>query len=352
MIPYFASRYECSQSGTRIVGVDCEQCRCRYFYELTRIGIGSATAPYGLWSGYAEISSKEQSAQELQARLIEEAELVPCPRCQWINEALVEGYRLSRYRWALPLGAGIAFFGTVAALIAVSFLQLGPPADRGAVPYVLIIGPAVSVVIGGLIVLVRNFLRSRIQPNHSFPAPPKLPAGVPPALLVHEATQTLHPVVCHEVSATGECEWFDFQIGRHRLPKCCSHCLNEASDKHVWTHPITVAVQLSVPRCADCKRRSRGVYLRAWCLAFPVSLAIGIGLLLIARLNDDFFWILAGCWVLICLAAAAFYASARSAPVSLRIVDRSRGILRLKFRNPGYRPETIWTAQSHTAGPD
>lgn len=349
MIPYFASRFETSQTGTQLAGVECEQCRCQYYYELTRIGSGTATAAYGLGKTSAEASSQLQSEVELQERLSEEAELVPCPECHWINTELVEGYRRSRYRWAVPLAAGIAFCGTVAALISAAFLWNGLAADRGALPYVLIGGPGISIAIGAVIVLIRNLLRSRIRPNHAFPAPPKVPPGVPPALLLDEATQTLHPVEGEAASASGECEWYDFQIGRHQLPPCCCQCMNEAADEHVWKHPVTVAVELTLPRCADCRRKSAREYLLAWLVGFAVCSAIGIGLLLALVSDVDFFWILAVCHVLVSLGVATFIASMRSAPASLKIVDRSRGILRLRFGNPEYRPESAWTDPSNAS---
>ncbi len=343
MIPYFSSRFEASQAGSRLASVECEQCKCQYFYELTCIGTGTATAPYGLGGTSDETSSQLQAAAELQERLTWEAELVACPQCHWINNELVEGYRQGRYRWAAPLAAGIAFFGTVAALISAAYLWFGPAVDLGALPYVLIGGPGISVAIGVAIVLVRNFLRSRIRPNRNFPAPPKVSPGVPPALLLDEATQTLKPVDQDVASNLGECEWHDFQIGRHQLPQCCCQCMNEASEEHVWKRPVTVAVELELPRCGECRGKSRSEYLRAWVVGVAVSLGIGIGALLMSGLEDDFFWILAVCHVLVSLGIAAFYASARSAPARLRIVDHSRGILQLRFRNAAYRPETVWT---------
>lgn len=119
--------------------------------------------------------------------------------------------------------------------------------------------------------------------------------------------------------------------------------MNEASDEHVWKHPVTVAVELSLPRCAECRRKSGKEYLLAWIVSLAVSLGTGIGALLMTGLDDEFFWILAVCHVLVSLGIAAFYASARSAPARLRIVDQSRGIVRLRFRNPAYRPESVWT---------
>lgn len=346
MIPYFSRQVASSHTGTRMTRVECEQCGCRYYYELTRIGVGSVSTPYGLMGAAAEESAKQQSSTELVERLADEAELVPCPQCHWINSELVSGYRLSRYRWVAPLALGIAFFGTVASLISAAFLWYGPPADRGALPYVLVGGPGISIALAGVMILIRNLLRSRILPNRNYPAAPHLPPGVPPALLLDEATKTFHPAVHDDASLPGECAWFDFQIGRHRLPNRCSQCLGEASSASTWTHPIAVAVELSVPRCADCKRKSKGESLMTWLVTFVTVAGAGLGVLLLFRLDELIFWILGGCHLLLSLACAAYCASVRSAPVRLKIVDSSRGVLRLRFRHPDYRPETVLTENS------
>ena len=352
MFTYFSRQFASSQTGTRLAGVECDQCGCRYFYELTRLGIGSVSTPYGMMAMSAEESAKLQSASELLLRLAEEAELVPCPECHWINSELVTGYRLSRYRWAGPLAIGIAFFGTIASLISAAFVWYGPPADHGALPYILIGGPGISIAIASLLVLTRNLLRSRILPNRNYPAEPRIPPGVPSALLLDEATETFHPVAGNDVPASSDREWFDYQIGRHRLPNCCSQCLGEAASESVWTHPITVAVQLSLPRCGACRRKSKGEYLIAWPLAFLVSAGAGLGLLLMIGLDEMIFWILGGCHILLSFGCAAYYASVQSGPVRLKIVDRSRGVLKLRFRHPGYRPETVWTEKSDVRNTD
>ncbi len=342
MFTYFSKQFAASQAATRIVGVNCEQCGCRYFYELTRIGIGAVSTPYGLMATAAAQSAEVQSAAELSVRLSNEAELVPCPRCHWINAELVAGYRLSQYHWMLPLAVSIAFCGIVASLISAAFIWSGPPVDHKALPYVLIGGPGISLVAGLLIVLVRTGLRAGIRPNRNFPARPVIPRGTPAALLLDEATETFHKVEEEDASPPGECQWFDFQIGRHRLRNCCSQCLGTASDDALWTFPVTVAVQLSVPRCVTCRKRSRGEYLLAWLFAFVVSSGTGIGLLLLLPIDELIFWILAGCHGLLSLGVAAYYGTVQSAPARVRVVDRSRGILRLRFRNPEYRPESVW----------
>jgi hypothetical protein len=137
MVAYFQKRVEAALVGQRVVSVECDKCDCRYFYELSRIGTGSGIAPYGVGTASATHSAQEQSQRELSGRLELEAELVPCPRCNWINDELVLGYRRGQYRRVGMFALGVASLGTIGSLICAWFVFSGPPADQGALPYLV-----------------------------------------------------------------------------------------------------------------------------------------------------------------------------------------------------------------------
>src|SRR5213079_1790864 len=98
MFLYYGKTFEAARAGECVVGVVCDKCGCQYYYELARIGTGASTASYGIGASRASQKSHDQSEIDLRRRLGMEAELVPCPRCNWINDELVQGYRLGRYR--------------------------------------------------------------------------------------------------------------------------------------------------------------------------------------------------------------------------------------------------------------
>src|SRR5262245_32162294 len=130
MFLYFGKTFHSATAGALTVGVQCEQCQCEYFYQLTRIGTGAGSAAYNLGQTSASARAENESRHDLERRLAEEAELVPCPRCQWINDELVRGYRLGRYRhWSKA-----ALFGSIIAiatcLFCAWFLYLTAPAER------------------------------------------------------------------------------------------------------------------------------------------------------------------------------------------------------------------------------
>src|SRR5665213_2105223 len=128
MFLFWEKRVDAEQGGGRVVRVECAKCGCEYFYELTRIGTGSRSVPYGIGVARATRSVQEQSKRDLTRRLATEAELVPCPQCNWINDDLVQGYRCGRYRSFGTLAIGIGVVGTALSLVAAWFISIGPGA--------------------------------------------------------------------------------------------------------------------------------------------------------------------------------------------------------------------------------
>lgn len=335
---YFDVAAHAAESGSRLAHVHCERCGCDYAYELARVGRGRTAAPYGIGLAAARQGAREQAEQQLAERLQSEAELVPCPKCHWINEDLVRGYRLSRYRLLGPMAAAVAFFGSVASLIGAWFVAIGPAADRGALPYFLYVGPAVFITIGTSILLVRNWWRSRIRPNRDFPLPPTLPAGTPPALILDGSRGQFVVVERAAMDQRNSDEWHEFQVGRHRLPELCCWCLHPSSPPDKFIQHLGPASHLDIPQCAICARRARRIYWSTWLLAVATTGLIAWITLVFAAIGVHEFWIVLGACVVLSMAGASFLASGLTAPVRVKVADDSRGILRLRFRNPGYQP--------------
>jgi hypothetical protein len=113
MFFYFARHFEAGAIGSRLVAVQCDKCGCEYSFELARVGSGSAQAPYGIGTKRAARTAEERAQRDLGKRLEHDAELVPCPKCAWINEELVSRYRRGRYRGWTKFAASIFLLGTV-----------------------------------------------------------------------------------------------------------------------------------------------------------------------------------------------------------------------------------------------
>src|SRR5271154_6989701 len=106
-----------TQLGQKLEPVTCEKCKTEFFYELTRVGVGKGSALYNIGQAGASHRARSAAAQDLNQRLNQEAELVPCPKCHWVNQDLVDRYRHRKYRRA-PLVIGIIMVvGFVASMI-------------------------------------------------------------------------------------------------------------------------------------------------------------------------------------------------------------------------------------------
>ncbi len=336
MFLYHGKTFESALGGKCVVGVVCDQCGGTYYYELARIGSGARTAPYGIGSSSASQKAEVQSQTDLARRLASEAELVPCPRCNWISDELLRGYRLARYRSVGKLAFALGLAGSILSLIIAWFIHLRSPLDRWLLPYFLIGGPATSAGMAMTLLLLRRWLRSRIQPNRDFPQEPTLPSGTPPALVMDEATRDLRPAKLASTPADG---CLDFQFARHLLPNLCSECLQTSSTDHVYPIRVTRLIQFVIPRCAECARKaarkSRGISLTVLILGLLTGGAMVLGM---AGASVELWIIIDSSLLLIVLllVLAAMVVAARTAPAKVVGRDRSRGVVRLRFRNPDY----------------
>ena len=345
---YFGREFHSTQTGDRLVGVACEKCECEYLYELARVGSGSGNAPYMIGIEEAAGRARNESIRDLAERLALEAELVPCPRCHWINEALVEGYRRGRYRRWGRAAAWIAGVGTIASMFSSWYIAQGPAADHGAWPYVLILGPIVSVALAMVPLLVRRGLRGRIRPNRYYPALPTLPRGTPLALIEHPASGALVP---QSSSREQPEEWIDFKIGRDRFPDACCVCLGPPSPKASYPRFMDVGVEMKIPLCPPCARGRKWRVRRIGLSITVLTLAAGCTILALSTSDEAVFWLLFG--GLACIAPGiGFLIAARIAdPYRFKLADSDRGIVPLWFRNAAF-PRMIAEARAESGESD
>jgi hypothetical protein len=156
---------------------------------------------------------------------------------------------------------------------------------------------------------------------------PKLPPGSPPALLLDEASGQLTPA--EPIFLGG---WLDFQVGRHHLPNLCCHCLQPPAPQHAYNLPLDGALKFEIPRCAACAQKYYRKSWRIWFLTVILGLLGGVPILALMNLQS-FFWLVFGASFLILCAVASIFALEK---VPGKVIDYSRGIVRLKFTNPEY----------------
>jgi hypothetical protein len=324
---YFGKHIQSTKAGARLVRVACARCECEYFYNLTRIGIGHGEAPYYIGVARATRSAEKGAQKDLERRLTREAELVPCPNCNWINDELVAGYRIVRYRFLGTLARVTLVIGII---LTVTFGTIGAFLDPAGLVYFLIL-PVGILLFAGAVYGLQFWMRSRIQPNRDFPLAPRLPPGSPPALRRHPETGALYRAKPPSVTILTAEDWCDFQLGRHQLPFVCCGCLQPASVAHGYN-----AVTLIVPRCQQCAADSKRTYWRVFYSVALTAWLVLAAVLLTFNLQAEEFWIFTSAAIVVALIVAAVVASRKTAPVKIASGDRSRGVIRLRFRNVNY----------------
>jgi len=331
-VHYHAKVINAERVGGRLVRVACTRCGCEYFYKFTRIGVGSAQAPYGLGVDRATRKANEKAQKDLDRRLGSEAELVPCPKCNWISDELVAGFRRGRYRDLGDAAGLIAAAGVVTGVILGVAIGVAAPA---ALPYVLII-PVGFLFVGGGLLLLRGWLRGRIRPNQDHPLPPKLPPGSPPALLKDPTSGALLAAKQEQPALDASQDWCDFQIGRHSWPLLCCGCLQPTTLDRGHRMNVTKTLRLTIPRCADCAHSAQQRYRRLLWNAVTVGVLATAAVVLPFNLDWLEFGLVSVGLLIVSLVISVVVARRMAAPAKIAGGDRSRGVVRLRFRNADY----------------
>ncbi len=323
--------------GKLCVGVKCDKCGGAYYYELSRIGSGAGTAIYGIGQGGARSDAEKNAVRALQERLASEAELVACPKCHWINEELITGFRQGRYRGLSTTGAIVAIIGVAISLICAGILYAGPAAERGAISYFLIGGPIASISFLLVTLFLQRWLRSRIQPNRDYPLPPAVPPGTPLALLRDEESGALIPAIKESGWQPDDDAPVEIQLGRHEFPEVCCRCLKSPDPNHAVKTKFSLAVNLVFPLCEACAKaisRRRRIICAAVTLVGLLLMALGLWA---AKLQKEEFWIFFVLSLVLAPTLGGIAAHMWERPVKGRVIDSARGIVRIHFRNRGYQ---------------
>jgi hypothetical protein len=335
MIIHWSKQINIEQIGKRVVRVQCSNCACEFFYKLIRVGVGTGTAPYSIGVARATRNAQKQANEDLERRLKSGAELVPCPNCLWINEELILAYRLGRYPNVGSFAVACAVIGTCVFLCLVWFYFVDPRAPRESLPYVLVGGTSFWLMAAGLIG-IRNFLRSRIQPNRFFPHAPKLPPGIPTALVIDASSGALVPAASNLPQSEFTNGWLDFRIGNDHLPKQCCDCLQNAPSGLGHNAQVSKTMYLEIPRCIDCARLVKRAYWRHWfTIATSGLFLVGATAALMGLRPPELWFIIGGAFIAL-LALASIVASISIRPVRVSGRETSRGVVKLRFRNPEY----------------
>ncbi len=342
-MPVFVGKvFTATEAGQRLESITCEKCGTAFHYELTRVGVGKGSAPYLLGQNSAANRAESAAKRNLTERLDQEAELVPCPKCHWVNQDLVDRYRRRLYRGAPLLIVIIVIAGFVAApILAAGLTEAFGYNSR--LPSIVMLGVMVVCLLSPAWVLLgRRQLRRRIDPNITYPRRPTVPPGTPPALVEERDPQTgdscMVPVAASNDDRMARSKWAMFRPGQVQLPGVCCMCLSPAPT--VYRSPLKVNdnSDVEVPLCEPCSAQLRR---RWWLVAATVGAAcVAVSAACAASFpHGD----TVGRWGLFgiigffgALIGGVVIASRVCRPYRMKVVDADRGIVKFAASNPAY----------------
>lgn len=324
-------------TGRRVIHVSCEKCGREFYYELVRHGVGSASAPYYLGQGSAKRRAETSAQKKLKRRLDRESELVPCPKCNWVNESMIEGFRRTSYRqlgsYAWALGAIV----TVAMFVTLSLINSKRP--DGAAPLVAVaVAVGTGAVCAAPLLLVQYFLRHGINPNRTYPRKPVLPLATPKAWTAEELAapaKVSNKSELSENAGTPAGEWAMFRAGQLVIPdQWCCECLAPAVTTYKSPYRVDDRPRLQAPLCAECSSRLRRQWwTTALLTAGGATLASGL-LYLVMKGGEGARLTIAIVFAIFALIISlAMLPNWLTQPYKIRTVDASRGIFRIIFRS-------------------
>jgi hypothetical protein len=330
---YVSKVFKSSATGRRLKSVTCEKCGTGYFYLLVRVGTGKEGAPYFLGQAGAAERARSNAETDLAWRLEREAELVPCPKCGWVNHDLVKRHFRRKFRRSKWIAAGVAIAGGIAAWIEWITSQ-----DQKFSTTTLVI-LAAGVLGAGVVLGLQWWRRQWLDPNRNYPARTVVPPGTPLALVERRDARTgetyLEPVSRPASEPAGSPAWAVFPAGQVGFPWVCCNCLDKAAMEY---EEVDQKLGGNVPLCRPCSAR----FTRRYRTAALLSTAGAIGLAALASVSvpgaDTF-----GRWLLfLILSFIAWIVVVTqvphrvSRPYRYGIVDADRAIMKFAANNPEY----------------
>lgn len=352
MIPT-GTKYTVTVAGSRRETVKCDKCGQVYFYRLARMGTGTGSSSIISSGAGAQDRAYSRAEGAMGSRLKAEAELVPCPDCNWINQSLVDRFKKAYIR--INIAMLLVFILTTMFVMPPLFYFLvmrNAPEDsslRG-VSVFFTLGSAVWVV---PFVLLRNRRRALFDPNKSHPNPPELPVCTPLALIEGDRSgpkgrQMLlvpRPETGGKTfSASGravldEGRWVTLNTAMlDEWPNSCAMCLNDAETTFQGPLKGEPKFEDGPPVCDDCHRK----LIMKWWGLFMLSggatlLAAGLVAVLVPGVPVDGRWTIFGLiGGVAALVVGILVPVLRIKTAITRRVDPGRCISAIKFPSTGY----------------
>lgn len=167
LIPY-AVVFKATVHGSVPKLVECEQCQFEYVYVVTRTAEAEQTSSLFFDTGGRE-EAEQRAAAYLQEGLDQACEVVPCPKCGWVQEHMVERARELHHLWLEYLARGLVLTGAFSASAAVLAIVIDLLANDLQITWVSIVPGLVTAVglgCGIPLWVYRRRLARRYHPNN------------------------------------------------------------------------------------------------------------------------------------------------------------------------------------------
>ncbi len=192
------------------------------------------------------------------------------------------------------------------------------------------------------VLLVRYWLRRRIDPNRNAPGRPVLPPGTPPALVERPdpfgGPSRLEPAPRQPDEPAHAVEWVVLRPNQGIFPGFCCICLAEATTAYDSPFKVNENSNLGVPLCGPCSSRLRNRWRVIAMISAILALAFA-GLVALSFPGGD----TTGRWIAFVILglfasifAVAVVPNMLCRPYRFGLVNADRGIARFSARNPAY----------------
>ena len=162
MIPIVWREYRCTLSGSACKFVECEQCRNKYVYSITRSMEGQGSSLYFLDNTGAAGRARDRASAALQQLLATDCDPVPCPRCGWYQAEMVAKLRRNHKAWLYWVWVSLLFAFVICSVI--GWLMFWNP--NGATAATLTLCVAGTIVAGAVgVMFYHRHLRNALEPN-------------------------------------------------------------------------------------------------------------------------------------------------------------------------------------------
>jgi hypothetical protein len=324
-----------TNSGSAPRAVICEQCNCKYFYQLTRTTRSSTNSPFRMLDERAQQVAEERAKESLKTALESDIDPVACPKCGWVQEDMVRAMKDNK-----SMAMVWATLGLTVVIGIIGRFVWTESRDSSSVERIheVIAWTAAAAGFASIAAILTHVVQViMIQPNEGYPDRPSKPLLGPPALKIRESDRistTLIPARFAPPEIKNG--WIALQVTNWGPPDCCMMCLSDDVFGG-FDYPLRFRPSMPMP---ICKRCYHGFQLKWWLIVLGISVAIYFAIYRIAASTEmDLFELSMFVGLIGTFASAMispFTASLLLKPFRVRSINFRSGWSRFRFRNSGF----------------